>query len=312
MARQTSSLWKLAAKFFLFTHAECDDLHGSMKDSKELPAPYIPPPPTLPVVQAVASPPPVKVQEEAPKVTAPPEEPDEEISPDAELSEWIISILKDAIAYPTRKHGWAILIPGALMIIAMPIVALMPILGFVAFLLILGYLCAYYLDIIGTSTNGDTALPDWPSVSNLAEDVFWPSLKILAVCLISCLPLILYGFTRENYSTEGIIGSLLYFLSAAYLPMACIALVMTDSVISALPHRVLPAIKRCLPEYLVPVVVLILIKVISMLVEGLTSLILPAFLSAMLTGLITFYTLIIQARITGLTCQRFRDRIEWG
>lgn len=94
--------------------------------------------------------------------------------------------------------------------------------------------------------------------------------------------------------------------------MACIAVVMTDSLTEALPHRVLPAIKRCLPEYFMPVVVLIFIKVVTVLIQGVATFVLPTFLSAILISLITFYGLIMQARITGLTCQRFRERIQWG
>jgi hypothetical protein len=283
-----------------------------MNEPTEPPAAYIPPPPSLPVMSAAVSVPILVVKEEVPKVEAKREEPTEEISPEAALNEWIISVLKDAISYPTRKHGWAILVPGAVLTIAMPIVALLPILGPIICLGIFGFLAAYYLDIIGTSTNGDRALPDWPVVTNMAEDIFWPALKVIGVCFISFAPSILYSLIQGKVANDGVIGSLFYLISAAYIPMACIALVMTDSLTSALPHRVIPAIKRCLPEYLVPVLVLISIKVLTVLVEGLSVLILPVLLSAILTSLITFYGLILQARITGLTCHRFRERIQWG
>jgi hypothetical protein len=224
------------------------------------------------------------------------------------MNEWIIAVVKDAFQYPRRTHGWSILIPA----MAVPIVALVPILGGVAILIIAGYLAAYYLHIIGTSTNGDEKLPDWPSMTNFAEDILWPLFQVLAVSFISVSPTILYSLFQGEYATDGIFGGLLHLMSAAYFPMACIAVVMTDSLISALPHRVLPAIKRCLPEYWLPVIALVCIKVATVLIEGLSILILPNFLSSVVMALVAFYGLIMQARITGLTCQRFRERIEWG
>jgi hypothetical protein len=196
--------------------------------------------------------------------------------------------------------------------LAVPIVALVPILGGVAVLLIAAYLAAYYLHIIGTSTNGDEKLPDWPSMTNFTEDILGPLLQVIAVSFISVSPTILYSLFQGEYATGGIFGGLLYLMSATYFPMACIALVMTTSLISALPHRVLPAIKRCLPEYWLPVIALVSIKVAIVLIEGLSILILPNFLSSVVMALIAFYGLIMQARITGLTCQRFRERIQWG
>jgi hypothetical protein len=93
--------------------------------------------------------------------------------------------------------------------------------------------------------------------------------------------------------------------------MACIGLVMTGSIATALPHRVIPAIKRCLPEYVVPVTFLIMIKVVTVLIQGI-AIILPAFISMILLSLVGQYFLMMQARITGLTCRKFRDRIQWG
>ena len=281
-----------------------------MSTSNEPAAAYIPPPPSLPVVQAPSSPLLKQVIVESNKVEAAEAklEPDIVVNPNTAMNEWIIAVLKDAFRYPQRKHGWSILISA----MAVPIVALVPILGGVAVLLIAGYLAAYYLDIIGTSTNGDILLPDWPVMTNFAEDILWPFLQVIAVSFISLSPTILYSLFQGEPATGGIFGGLLYLMSAAYFPMACIALVMADSLISALPHRVLPAIKRCLPEYWLPVIALVCIKVAIVLIGGLTILILPNFLSSVVMALIVFYGFIMQARITGLTCQRFRDRIQWG
>lgn len=90
-----------------------------------------------------------------------------------------------------------------------------------------------------------------------------------------------------------------------------IAFVMNSSVSAAWPQRVIPAILRCLPEYFVPVVLLIGIKIASVLLEGALS-ILPVFLSSAIMTLIGFYLLMVQARITGLTALQLRERMAWG
>lgn len=168
----------------------------SMNEPIEQPAGYTPPPPSLPVVQAAPPPRPVSIEEVPAQTEIPTEATTVEISTEAALNEWIISILKDAVTYPKRKHGWSILAPSVLLTIAMSIVSMVPILGPIAYLCLFGYLAAYYFDIIGTSVNGDESLPEWPAVSNLAEDVIWPAMRIFGLCFISFSPTILYSLAQ--------------------------------------------------------------------------------------------------------------------
>jgi len=295
----------------LLIDRKCDDIQLSINPSSSNPAEYIPPPPDVPVVEASPPSPQIVTETEPASIETLSKEVVEVSCPDSMTNEWIISILRDAFAYPLRKHGWTILIPGGLLAILLTIGAAAPVLGIFAVIFGIGYFAAYYFDIIGTTISGDESPPEWPVLSNFTEDVFRPALQLAGAFLISYFPSVLFSFMRNKNQTEGLMDSILYMLSSAYFPMACIALVMTGSLATALPHHVIPAIKRCLPKYLVPLVFLILIKVLTVLIDGI-AIILPAFISAMLGAMIWFYLLMIQARITGLTCWRFRERIQWG
>lgn len=226
-------------------------------------------------------------------------------------SERQIQILVRAFKYPLSQEGRSILIPGCILAVLLMIGGFAPAIGFFATLFSAGYFASYYLDIIASTINGDENPPDWPVISDFAEDILWPALAMTALGVISFCPTFLYSLYAGKIASDGIIGSLLYFAGCAYFPMAMIAFVMHSSVSAALPHRVIPAILRCLPEYFLPVVFLIGIKITSVLLEGALS-ILPIILSSTLITMLGFYLLMVQARITGLTARDLRERIAWG
>lgn len=287
-------------------------------NAASLPPPdFTPPPPNLPApepIEPVIESPRLAINETLPPM--PPAAADLSHSVESEdtealESERLVKMLLHAFQYPLSKDGWAILIPGGIMALLLSIGSLAPVIGLVAAIFSAGYFASYYSDIIASSINGDENPPDWPVVSNFVEDILWPALAMAGVALISFSPTFLYSLYAGKMASSGIIGSLLYFVGCAYFPMAMIAFVMNSSVSAAWPQRVIPAILRCLPEYFVPVVLLIGIKIASVLLEGALS-ILPVFLSSAIMTLIGFYLLMVQARITGLTALQLRERMAWG
>jgi hypothetical protein len=289
-------------------------------NAADLPPPnFTPPPPNLPPPAPVETPielPRIEKQTEplpsatpAPMVGSAMAATDEEV--EALESERLVKMLLQAFKYPLSKDGWAILIPGGVMAILLSIGSLAPVIGLVAVIFSAGYFASYYSDIISSSINGDENPPDWPVISNFMEDIVGPAFMMMGVALISFSPTLLYSAYAGELAADGIIGSLLYFAGCAYFPMAMISFVMNSSVAAALPHRVIPAILRCLPEYFVPVVLLIGIKILSVLLDGVFS-ILPVQLSSPIMTLVWFYLLMVQARITGLTGLNLRERIGWG
>ncbi len=282
---------------------------------------FIPPPPDLPAPEIAP------VSESLEKIIEPavgwhapsPEKKDEPppddtnawLEPDANTNEWIVGMMRDAFLYPWRKSGWAILVPGAGLALLLTVGAFAPFIGLAATVFGVGYFAAYYFDIIGTTIGGKDAPPEWPELSNYMDDIARPALQMAVVFTLSFLPSIWYALSQGAAHREDLPAQLLYLAGALYFPMGCIALGMSGTIITALPHHVVPAIKRCLPGYLVPMVFLFVIKVLSQVLHGLLFAA-PAFVSVALGWLLWFYLLMIQARITGLTCRRFRDRINWG
>jgi len=279
---------------------------------------YVPPPPSISPnspgpAHPVAGVPQKRLLDGSTTGVAATEKHDPSLDPEAGFFEWVLAVLRDAVAYPLRKDGWAILIPGAILSVLLGIGSIAPLFGIFAGLFGVGIFAAYYFEVIETTMSGRESAPDWPSLSNLSDDVWRPAFQIVGVYLISFFPGILFfSMTHEKPSHEtGFIAIALDLFGSFYHPMACVALILHGSVFAALPHKVLPAIAHSLPGYLVPVVFLLFVKAgIGFLLQVVTPL--PALFEIMSAALIGFFTLIIQARIAGLAGRRFRDKLGWG
>lgn len=245
-----------------------------------------------------------------------------------DLAAWLRSLFWDSVKFPWRKDGWTIVIPGAILGLLVGLGSFAPLFGFFPITLGVGYFGALYLDIIATTIAGKEEPPDWPEISNLYEDIVLPGLRLVGITFISFAPqLIFIAVAKPDHMPyfsslvinvwgdfpwlEGTITKLLNLLGCAYFPMACIAVVMAGSLSAALPHRVIPAIQRCLPEYALAVLCLLGARFFARGIE-VGALFLSPFVQAVAGSLAAFFLLIIQARITGLTCRRFRERIAWG
>ncbi len=280
-------------------------------------ASFVPPPPDLPMTgESAASdikpavgyhPPDVPKKREPEPVDAHPPE----LSPDVPLSKWVPGVLKDAFAYPWRRNGWAILVPGGILALLLSIGTLAPLLGIVALVFAVGYFGAFYFDIIATTISDREYPPDWPELSSFLDDIIRPAFQIFGVTILSFLPLWLHQWSQGERHQEGMLDVVLWLLGSAYHPMACIAIVMNGSLFVAMPQQVIPAIWRCLPAYLLTVGILLLATGVSWLAASLFEA-LPMLISFVLSSLLSFFSMMVQARITGLTARRFRDRISWG
>lgn len=286
--------------------------------------PYVPPPPSIDTgsdgsshrfvpAQSVAGVPQKRAPEaSSPKAHAAKEVRNSSLDPGAGFAAWAVAVVRDAVAYPLRKDGWATIIPGAILAVLLGIGSVAPLFGVFSTLFGVGFFAAYYFEVIETTMSGRDSAPDWPGLSNMTEDVWRPALQIVGIYLISFFPEMLYSArTPETASPDtGFIAIVLDLLGSIYHPMACVALIMHGSFIAALPHKVLPAIARSLPGYLVPVGFLLLVKAgIGLIMEVVEPL--PAIFAIIVAAMIAFFTLIIQARLAGLAGRRFRDRLDW-
>ncbi|MCB1226346.1 MAG: hypothetical protein KDK99_11080 [Verrucomicrobiales bacterium] len=229
-------------------------------------------------------------------------------SPPALSADDLVSLIKDAATYPWRRDGGMTLVSGALCALVMTAGPFILFGG--PFIMVFGawYFAAYYFEVIGTTMTGRDSPPDWPSLSNGLDSIFWPGLQMLGVALISSLPEIaIASFTASEE------GSFLRLAGAAfawlYLPMATLAVVYFGSLSQALPHRVLPAIRACMPSYLVASGILACSHVVTETIVGLSTGV--PLLGSLFAWVITFYTAIVQARFLGTLHRRHAVDLDW-
>lgn len=261
--------------------------------------------------------------------------PDPSLESGAPLLNWMVAVLKDASTYPWREQGWAILIPGAVLAVILGIGGNAPGLGVYAVAFSLGLIGGLYFKIIGTTIGGDDQMPDWPSLFNWSDMVASAG-QVAGASLASYGPLVVYAFAIPASERSATVEWLLAVYGFCYHPMACINLVMEAGAESWLPHKVLPAILRCLPGYLVGVLPLAIFAgfaVLPMVLRSKAKLISLVFdwymngfglsfkafgplalfaLTWLCLSAVSFYLSIAHARIVGLIGRRFRDRLGWG
>ncbi|MBN9692178.1 MAG: hypothetical protein J0M24_18185 [Verrucomicrobia bacterium] len=216
----------------------------------------------------------------------------------------------DTLCYPLRGNGGILILTGAILLAALSLFLGIPRLGFLIELFIFGYFGAHFIEVINSTVQGRDEPPDWPAVTDIAEDIVDPLVRLLGLLLISFGPLAMvryFGAEMGGGYRAGMIGAGLW--AAIYFPMSLIAVTVTDQLAAASPHIVLPAIGRSLPGYLLNVVYLVGVWV------GLTGIQWTAsqipYLGLLLAKLTWLYGLILLSRGIGLIYRQQRDRLEW-
>lgn len=279
----------------------------------DLPAPVSLPPPSLPegVAPALAGPAFPLNPYAPPETPVPVKEKTKEVKDAFDASQSFSSLIRESFAYPFRGQDWAVVGGSALLFFLVIVIGLIPL---VAVLTLIGafYLAAYYLDIVQHTLNGGNELPSWPELSNIWDDLVIPGVQMFVITFLSSLPQLAVGwyYPEDESSTQALLYWLCAMLKWLYFPMAVLAVICHGSLWAALPHRVLPAVVRCLPGYLLCAAGFGLAELLEGgLSAGLSEV--PAF--GWLLPLVTFlYFMFVQARLTGLIYLRYQERIPWG
>jgi hypothetical protein len=231
-------------------------------------------------------------------------------APPSEPQERERGMIADVLTYPVRSGGLLMIGIGAVFSIVLSIGMLAPIMGLVAAAFALGFFASYYLDIINTTVNGKDDPPDWPSVGDFMDDIVSPLLKTLGVGLIAGAPLLLTLLIDETSDAREIAEMAASAWVAFYTPMAVLGLVMHGHLGGSMPHRVLPAIVRTLPGYVVVVAMSGGLLVLSHLAEELGPMV--PYVGTVLIAAVSLYLLMAEARLIGLLYRAKRDQIGWG
>ncbi len=222
--------------------------------------------------------------------------------------------LAGAFGYPFKGSGIVLLI------VATGCLAVLEFLSGLPFVWLLqvffgGYLCAYYINVIGSSAGGEEELPDWPDFTNLWDDILRPILLFAAAFLVSLAPLIIY--VQRNlwallHGEQELPQSVVYFSMAwflAYLPMSLLAVALFDSLKALNPITIIGAIVKIPLRYLQACVLFFLVYYVNTsLAEYLDAI---AVVGLVIRVFFSLYMTMVGMRILGLIYHANAKKLGW-
>jgi hypothetical protein len=179
-----------------------------------------------------------------------------------------------------------------------------------------GYLFAYMQKIIAHTAQGDDEMPDFPDFTDWWSDIILPFLLFAGTIAVSLAPLIVVGFLMVKSETAALAFFPALALGALYLPMALLAVAVTDNFLALSPHVVVPSIVRVFVPYLVTFLLLALLVTVRM-AGGTAAGMIPLQQVALKLGAIlamgftSLYLLTVEMRLLGLLFRRYRARLGW-
>jgi hypothetical protein len=220
-----------------------------------------------------------------------------------------MNLLTDSLSYPLRGSGKYLLITVAVLSVGADLVSFAPIIGLVAWLLLFGYLCGVYFQIIQSTATGDSEAPLLPDTSNIYEDILSPALQVIAVIVVSFLPAIVATYMWRGDDNGRFIVSILHMLGIFYAPMAILGVAVLGFLGASSPHIVIPAIFRCGGLYLLVVGALVGLY----FVEGAVSVALGRMfiIRSLVLAVVGAYVMMANGRMLGLMFRCKRDHLNW-
>ena len=216
-------------------------------------------------------------------------------------------MLKDIFTYAYRGSGKYILICCIVLSVVAKIVALAPLFGAIAGILLSGYFSAVYFQMIQSTATGNDQAPQFPEMANIFEDIIWPMLQITVVFVVSFGPLFVYEIAADE--SKALISWALLAFGVVYFPMAMLAVVVLGRTSVVSPHIVIPAIIRAGWLHWVSVFMLIFLYVMSNIMENIFSD--SLIIGTLVMSAVGAYTLMTQARILGVLYRERQDELGW-
>lgn len=220
-----------------------------------------------------------------------------------------MNLLKDILTYAYRGSGKYVLLTCVVLTVISDLASLAPLVGVVAAVLISGYFCAVYFQLIQSTATGGKEAPDFPETSNIFEDIIWPMLQIIVVAIVSFAPLFGYLVWAGREHGNPSVALALMGLGLAYFPMAMLAVVVLGFTGAASPHIVLPAIFRGGWLYWLGVVMLGLLYFVGATVEKFFAG--QIIVSQLVMAVMGSYIMITNARILGVVYRERQEELGW-
>jgi hypothetical protein len=222
-----------------------------------------------------------------------------------------LGLLPGVFTYPFRGRGKFILLVGAGSLVAIGFTGLIGTL--VLGILLGGYMAMYLMEVIGSCAGGDDEPPDWPDLRDV-DDTVRPLLLCIGALAIPLAPAGIYrlapvisGLLAGKAWWEPLSGVAwaLLIAGAIYAPMGLLSVTMHQSLAAISPHKVLVAIVRVAPCYVVALTI--------MAVACIASAVAAMYLSFVpLAGqVLTLYLLLVEGRVLGLIYRTQARRLRW-
>lgn len=214
----------------------------------------------------------------------------------------------DALRYPLRGNGPALLITGALFFAALDFLSQAPLVGLLVVIASAGYLCAFMFSVTASSANGDSDMPDWPNFYGFWDTVLTPLFRYILTLAVSLAPLWI-GHIVTGGTLSLFWGLALTALGLCYFPMALLGTALNTS-IPFMPPVALRSIARIWPQYLVACAGLALLVTLSIVTQMALIDALP-WIGGLVGGLASLYFLVVEMRIIGLLYHLNEDKLDW-
>jgi hypothetical protein len=218
--------------------------------------------------------------------------------------------LMDALTYPVRGSGRILLVIGAVLSAVIGGAAGFSLFGFIALCLGFAYFNAFYFSIVESTVSGNDEPPDWPDISDLLGDMIVPMIRSIGVWLICMLPLIvMLAIPMEEVPILKILLVLAGLgWAVLYFPMAILNVIVSNEMIKALPHEVIPRIRAAMPSYLAIAGLLAAAFVVSLIVTKFLGRV--PYLGGLLSAGGALYFSMAQARLAGTFYRKHLEEAE--
>jgi hypothetical protein len=231
------------------------------------------------------------------------------------------ALLTKAIRYPIQRGGWVLLLGGSLLFFLIDIVIAGMALGtpaMAAFALVIGvlaggYLFAFLQRIISSTALGEEKMPGWPDFTEFWQDMVQPfrlAWGLFAACFGPALVCWYFAYNGSDLAERAQIP--LIVAGFLYLPMAVLAVAMSDSLSSLNPLIVLGAICKVPLQYFIACLLLALIVGLKWAIEVAMERVIPMFaIRYLISAVLLLYFLVVEMRVLGLMYLWNRRKLGW-
>jgi hypothetical protein len=231
------------------------------------------------------------------------------------------SLLTNALRYPIHEDGWVLLLGGSLLFFFIDIMiaglsngtpasaAMALVFGVLAG----GYLFSFLQRIISSTTLGEEKMPGWPDFTEVWQDMIQPFRLLwglFAACFGPALVCWYFAYNGSDFAEKA--QAPLIVAGFFYLPMALLAVAMSDSLSALNPLLVLGSICKVPLQYLIACLLLAMIVGLKWAIEIAMEKLIPMFaIRYLISAPLLLYFLIVEMRVLGLMYFWNRRKLGW-